>query len=51
MSALISYKTRCFDRLTTFSLNVDNLFDKLYYEGNTGVSDPRKIFFKTSVAF
>jgi len=51
VSALVSYKTRCFDHATTFSLNVDNLFDKLYYEGNTGVSDPRKIFFKTSIAF
>jgi iron complex outermembrane receptor protein len=51
VSGLVSYKTQLLGRETTFSVNVDNLFDKLYYEGNTGVSDPRKIFFKTSVAF
>lgn len=51
VSGLVSYKTRLIGRDTTFSVNVDNLFDKIYYEGNTGVSDPRKIFFKTSVAF
>jgi len=50
-NAVIAYKTKLLGRSTTFSLNVDNLFDKLYFEGNTGVSDPRKIFLKTSVAF
>jgi iron complex outermembrane receptor protein len=51
VSAMISYKTRLADHAVTFSLNADNLLDKLYYEGNTGVSDPRKIFFRTSIAF
>jgi outer membrane receptor protein involved in Fe transport len=51
VNALVSYKTRVGGQATTFSLNIDNLFDKLYYEGNTGVSDPRKIYLKTSVAF
>jgi iron complex outermembrane receptor protein len=51
VNAVIAYKTKIGGQTTTFSLNVDNLFDKLYFEGNTGVSDPRKIFLKTSVAF
>ncbi len=51
VSALVSYKAAVLGRATTFSLNVDNLFDKVYFEGNTGVSDPRKVFLKTSVAF
>lgn len=51
VSALVSYRTRVTNHALTFSLNVDNLFDKLYYEGNTGASDPRKIFFKANVSF
>ncbi len=49
--ALVSYETKLGGRKTTFSFNVQNLTDEEYYEGNTSVSDPRKIFFKVGVAF
>lgn len=51
VSALVSYQTRLANRRVTFSVNADNLFDKLYYEGDTSASDPLKIFFKTRVEF
>ncbi|HEX2862412.1 MAG TPA: TonB-dependent receptor [Lacunisphaera sp.] len=50
-SAMLSY-TRQFGRhKTTFAVNVDNLFDDIYYEGNTAVSDRRKIFFRVGTTF
>lgn len=50
-SAMVSY-TKQFGRFkTTFSLNGDNLLDKVYFEGNTAVSDGRKIFFRVGTTF
>ncbi|MDB6095199.1 MAG: hypothetical protein JWM32_2761 [Verrucomicrobia bacterium] len=50
-NALIGYKTH-FDRHPLYlSLNVDNLFDRVYYEGNTMVSDPRKVYFKVRMDY
>lgn len=51
VDAMVSYSRKIGGRATSFSLNVQNLLDEEYYEGNTGVSDPRKIFFRTSVSF
>lgn len=49
--AMIGYRTRIADRATSFSLNVENLFDKVYYEGNTGAASPRKLMLTTRVEF
>ena len=50
-SAMVSY-TKQFGRYkTTFALNADNIFDRVYYEGNTAVSDGRKIFFRVGTTF
>jgi iron complex outermembrane recepter protein len=49
--AMISYRTRIVDRPTSFSLNVENLLDKVYYEGNTGAASPRKIMLSVRVGF
>jgi outer membrane receptor protein involved in Fe transport len=48
---MVSYKAKFAGRPTTFSLNAQNLFDEVYFEGNTGASDPRKIFFNVCVGF
>lgn len=48
---LLSYRTKLAGRATTYSFNVQNLFDEVYFEGNTGVSDPRKIFLTVSTGF
>lgn len=48
---LLSYSTKIAGRKTTFALNAQNLFDEVYYEGNTGASDPRKLFLSVNVGF
>jgi iron complex outermembrane receptor protein len=51
VSALVGYRTRIGGRNVAFSVNVDNLFDKLYFDGASGVGDARKIFLKTRIEF
>ena len=51
VDAMISYETKVAGRRTTLSLNVQNLLDKEYFEGNTSVSDPLKMFFRVGLKF
>jgi outer membrane receptor for monomeric catechols len=50
-SAMVSYTTDIGRAKTTFAVNADNVFDEIYFEGNTAVSDRRKIFFRVSTTF
>jgi iron complex outermembrane receptor protein len=51
VSAMVSYTKQLGRFKTTFALNADNLFDEIYFEGNTMVSDRRKIFFRVGTTF
>lgn len=51
LSAMVSYTTNFGRFKTTFALNVDNLLDEIYFEGNTAVSDRRKVFFRVGTTF
>jgi iron complex outermembrane receptor protein len=48
---MVGYKTKFGATPVNFTLNVENLADKLYFEGNTAAADPRKISLRTSVRF
>ena len=50
-NAMLGYQTRLGGHPLHLGLNVDNLFDRIYYEGNTMVSDPRKIYFKVRMDY
>jgi outer membrane receptor protein involved in Fe transport len=51
IDAMVSYKTEISGRHVTFAANVENLTDKLYFEGNTAAASPRKIFLRIGVGF
>lgn len=48
---MIGYETKLGGRPVSFSLNAENVTDKLYYEGNTAAADPRKISLRVGVGF
>ena len=51
-SAIVSYTTnKWIGRSTTVAVNVENLFDRIYYEGSNAVSDRRKFFLRLSTRF
>jgi outer membrane receptor protein involved in Fe transport len=47
----LGYRTRVFGRNVSYSLNCNNVFDRLYYKGQFGYADPRKITFRTDFSF
>ena len=49
--AMISYTIKAKGRDMDLSINGENLANKEYYQGATGVSDPRKIFMRASFKF
>lgn len=51
VDVMISYETKVAGRQTTLSLNVQNLLDEDYFEGNTSASDPLKMFFRVGLKF
>lgn len=51
IDAMVGYRTKIAGRQTSFTLNLENLFDKVYYEGNTGAADPRKISLRVGLSF
>jgi len=48
---MIGYRTRLGNRPTQFALNVQNVFNKVYYDGNTGAASPRKFALTTRIQF
>jgi iron complex outermembrane receptor protein len=51
VDVMVSYETKVAGRQTTLSLNVQNLLDEEYFEGNTSASDPLKLFFRVGLKF
>jgi outer membrane receptor for ferric coprogen and ferric-rhodotorulic acid len=47
----LGYRTKVFGRNVSYSLNCNNLFDRLYYKGQFSYADPRKISFRTDFNF
>lgn len=48
---MVGYQTKLGGKPVSFALNVENLADKLYFEGNTAAADPRKISLRVGVGF
>jgi len=51
VNALVGYRTTYNRHPVSIAINVDNLLDRVYYEGNTLVSDPRKIYCTVRFAY
>lgn len=49
--AFVKYKTKLFNRDTTFQLNIENLTDEFYIIGNRSAGDPRKFYLSANMSF
>jgi outer membrane receptor protein involved in Fe transport len=47
----LGYRTKVFGRNVSYALNCNNVFDRLYYKGQFGYGEPRKITFRTDFNF